>query len=197
MRCWQLASKMKKVRGPLDGDSKYDDNNRIKRYVAKYTINPAICNGISDYVGSIEVGKYADLNIWDPKYFGTKPDMVIKNGMITYGIAGDPSSSLPTPEPVLERFLYGAEGRAVNHTCVTYVSQYAYDHGIKEQLGLNKTILPVHNTRSLTKANMKLNNYTPKTIEIDPQTYDVKIDGKLITCDAAPTLPLTQRYYLY
>ena len=197
MRCWQLASKMKKVRGPLEGDSKYDDNNRIKRYVAKYTTNPAICNGISDYVGSIEVGKYADLNIWDPKYFGTKPDMVIKNGMITYGIAGDPSSSLPTPEPVLERYLYGAEGRAVNHTCVTYVSQYAYDHGIKEQLGLNKTILPVHNTRSITKANMKLNNYTPKTIEIDPQTYDVKIDGKLITCDAAPALPLTQRYYLF
>lgn len=197
MRTWQLASKMKKVRGPLDGDSKYDDNNRIKRYVAKYTINPAICNGISDYVGSVEVGKNADLVIWNPQYFGTKPYMVLQNGMIAYGIAGDPSSSLPTPEPVLERFEWGAAGRAVNNTCVTYVSQYAYDHGIKEELGLNKRVLPVHNTRSLTKANMKLNNYTPKTIEIDPQTYNVTIDGELITCDAAPTLPLTQRYYLY
>ncbi len=123
--------------------------------------------------------------------------MVLQNGMIAYGIAGDPSSSLPTPEPVLERFEWGAAGRAVNNTCVTYVSQYAYDHGIKEELGLNKRVLPVHNTRSLTKANMKLNNYTPKTIEIDPQTYNVTIDGELITCDAAPTLPLTQRYYLY
>ncbi|TSO25910.1 urease subunit alpha [Lactobacillus sp. LL6] len=197
MRSWQLASKMKKLRGPLEGDSKYDDDNRIKRYVAKYTINPAICNGIGDYIGSVEKGKYADLVLWDPKYFGGKPDMVIKNGMITYGIQGDPGASLPTPEPVFERFLYGAKGRAVNHTCVTYVSQYAYDHGIKEELGLNKTILPVHNTRNLTKRDMKLNNYTPKTIEIDPQTYVVTIDGKEITCPAAPTLPLTQRYYLF
>ncbi|MBB1080001.1 urease subunit alpha [Limosilactobacillus sp. STM2_1] len=197
MRCWQLASKMKKQRGPLEGDSKYDDNNRIKRYVAKYTINPAIMNGISDYIGSVEPGKYADLTIWDPKYFGTKPDMVLKNGMITYGIMGDASSSLPTPEPVLERDLYGARGKAIGATNITFVSQYAYDHGIKEELGLDKIVLPVHNTRSLTKADMKLNNYCPSTIQINPQTYDVTIDGKLITCDTVPSLPLTQRYYFY
>ncbi|MBB1099685.1 urease subunit alpha [Limosilactobacillus sp. WF-MT5-A] len=197
MRSWQLASKMKKMRGPLDGDSKYDDNNRIKRYVAKYTINPAIMNGLSDYIGSIEPGKYADLTIWNPKYFGTKPEMVLKNGMIAYGIMGDASSSLPTPEPVMERDLYGARGKAVGSTNITFVSQYAYDHNIKEKLGLDKIVLPVHNTRNLTKADMKLNTYCPSTIQINPQTYDVTIDGELITCDPVPSLPLTQRYYFY
>ncbi|WP_323067365.1 urease subunit alpha [Limosilactobacillus reuteri] len=197
MRSWQLASKMKKQRGPLDGDSKYDDNNRIKRYVAKYTINPAIMNGISDYIGSVEPGKYADLTIWDPKYFGTKPEMVLKNGMIAYGIMGDASSSLPTPEPVMERDLYGARGKATGATNITFVSKYAYDHNIKEKLGLDKIVLPVHNTRSLTKADMKLNDYCPSTIQINPQTYDVTIDGELITCDTVPSLPLTQRYYFY
>ncbi|MDN5583900.1 MAG: urease subunit alpha [Lactobacillus sp.] len=197
MRTWQLADKMKHQRGPLEGDSEYDDNNRIKRYVAKYTINPAIVNGISDYIGSVEVGKFADLVIWDPKFFGTKPKMVLKGGMITYGVMGDASSSLPTPEPVLERDLYGARGKAVHSTSITFVSQYAYDHGIKEELGLDKIVLPVHNTRNLTKRDLKLNNYTPKTIKIDPQTFNVYIDDKLITCDPVPRIPLAQRYYFY
>ena len=151
MRCWQLADKMKAQRGPLEGDSEYNDNNRIKRYVAKYTINPAIVNGVSDYIGSVEVGKYADLVIWTPEKFGTKPKMVLKCGMITYGIMGDASSSLPTPEPRMMRDLYGAEGKAVGATNITFVSKYAYDHGIKEELGLDKIVLPVHNTRNLTK----------------------------------------------
>lgn len=197
MRSWQLASKMKQQLGPLEGDSKYDDNNRIKRYVAKYTINPAITSGMSDYIGSVEPGKIADLVIWDPKYFGTKPDMVIKNGMVVYGVMGDASSSLPTPEPVFERDLYGSHGGAIGATNIAFVSQYAYDHNIKEKLGLNKIVLPVHNTRNLTKADMKLNNYCPSTIKINPQTYEVTIDGKKITCDPVPTVPLAQRYYFY
>ncbi|MCC6095769.1 MAG: urease subunit alpha [Eubacterium sp.] len=197
MRCWQLADKMKQQRGPLEGDSEYDDNNRIKRYVAKYTINPAIVNGISDYVGSVEVGKYADLVIWDPKFFGTKPKLVLKAGMIAYGVVGDASSSLPTPEPRMMRDLYGAFGKAVQSTSITFVSTYAYTHGIKEKLGLNKIVLPVHNTRNLTKRDMKLNNYAPKTIRIDPQTFNVTIDGELISCEPVDTISLAQRYYFF
>ncbi|QNQ80930.1 urease subunit alpha [Lactobacillus sp. PV034] len=197
MRSWQLADKMKAQRGPLEGDSEHSDNNRIKRYIAKYTINPAIMNGMSDYIGSIEVGKFADLVIWDPKFFGTKPTMVLKGGMISYGEMGDASSSLPTPEPVLMRDLYAAHGKAAYHTNITFVSQYAYDHGIKEELGLDKIVLPVHNTRNLTKRDMKLNNYLPKTIKIDPQTFNVYVDDKLITCEPVPRVSLAQRYYLF
>lgn len=197
MRCWQLADKMKQQRGPLEGDSEYDDNNRIKRYVAKYTINPAIVNGISDYVGSVEVGKYADLVIWDPKFFGAKPKLVLKAGMIVYGVVGDASSSLPTPEPRMMRDLYGAFGKAVQSTSITFVSTYAYTHGIKEKLGLNKIVLPVHNTRNLTKRDMKLNDYTPKTIKIDPQTFNVTIDDELISCEPVDTISLAQRYYFF
>lgn len=197
MRCWQLADKMKKQRGPLDGDTDFNDNNRIKRYVAKYTINPAITNGVSDYIGSVEVGKFADLVIWEPAKFGTKPKMVLKMGMITYGVMGDASSSLPTPQPRLMRDLFGACGKAVETTNITFVSQYAYDHGIKETLDLGKVVLPVHNTRNLTKRDMKLNNYSPKTITVDPHTFDVKIDDELITCDPVETISLSQRYYLF
>lgn len=197
MRCWQLADKMKQQRGPLEGDSEYDDNNRIKRYVAKYTINPAIVNGISDYVGSVEVGKYADLVIWDPKFFGAKPKLVLKSGMIVYGVVGDASSSLPTPEPRMMRDLYGAFGKAVQSTSITFVSTYAYTHGIKEKLGLNKIVLPVHNTRNLTKRDMKLNNFAPKTIRIDPQTFNVTIDDELISCEPVDTISLAQRYYFF
>ena len=197
MRCWQLADKMKQQRGPLEGDSEYDDNNRIKRYVAKYTINPAIVNGISDYVGSVEVGKYADLVIWDPKFFGAKPKLVLKAGMIVYGVVGDASSSLPTPEPRMMRDLYGAFGKAVQSTSITFVSTYAYTHGIKEKLGLNKIVLPVHNTRNLTKRDMKLNDYAPKTIKIDPQTFNVTIDDELISCEPVDTISLVQRYYFF
>ena len=197
MRCWQLADKMKQQRGPLEGDSEYDDNNRIKRYVAKYTINPAIVNGISDYVGSVEVGKYADLVIWDPKFFGAKPKLVLKAGMIVYGVVGDASSSLPTLEPRMMRDLYGAFGKAVQSTSITFVSTYAYTHGIKEKLGLNKIVLPVHNTRNLTKRDMKLNDYAPKTIKIDPQTFNVTIDDELISCEPVDTISLAQRYYFF
>lgn len=197
MRCWQLADKMKKQRGPLEGDSAYNDNNRIKRYVAKYTINPAIVNGVADYIGSVEPGKYADLVLWEPAKFGAKPKMVIKCGVIAYGVMGDASSSLPTPEPRFMRDLYGAWGGAVQACNITFVSQYAYDHGIKEKLGLKKIVLPVHKTRDLTKRDMKLNDYCPKSIKVDPHTFEVTIDGELITCDPVPEVPLAQRYYLF
>lgn len=197
MRCWQLADKMKAQRGPLEGDSEFNDNNRIKRYVAKYTINPAITNGIADYIGSVEVGKFADLVIWEPAQFGAKPKLVLKGGMLTYGIMGDAGSSLPTPQPRIMRKLYGAYGQAVHETNLTFVSQYAYDHGIKEEIGLNKIVLPVKNTRNLTKRDMKLNDYAPKTIRIDPQTFDVFIDDELVTCEPIHTTSLSQRYFLF
>jgi urease subunit alpha len=197
MRCWQLADKMKKQRGPLEGDSEFSDNNRIKRYVAKYTINPAIVNGVSDYIGSIEVGKYADLVIWDPKFFGAKPKLVLKAGVIAYGVVGDASSSHPTPEPRMMRDLYGAYGKGMAKTSITFVSTYAYEHGIKEELGLDKIVLPVHKTRNLTKRDMKLNNYAPSTIQIDPQSFVVTIDGEEITCDPVDEICLAQRYYFF
>ena len=197
MRCWQLADKMKAQRGPLEGDSEFNDNNRIKRYVAKYTINPAITNGIADYIGSVEVGKFADLVIWEPAQFGAKPKLVLKGGMLTYGVMGDAGSSLPTPQPRITRKLYGAYGQAVHETNLTFVSQYAYDHGIKEEIGLNKIVLPVKNTRNLTKRDMKLNDYAPKTIRIDPQTFDVFIDDELVTCEPIHTTSLSQRYFLF
>ena len=197
MRCWQLADKMKAQRGPLEGDSEFNDNNRIKRYVAKYTINPAITNGIADYIGSVEVGKFADLVIWEPAQFGAKPKLVLKGGMLTYGVMGDAGSRLPTPQPRIMRKLYGAYGQAVHETNLTFVSQYAYDHGIKEEIGLNKIVLPVKNTRNLTKRDMKLNDYAPKTIRIDPQTFDVFIDDELVTCEPIHTTSLYQRYFLF
>lgn len=197
MRCWQLADKMKAQRGPLEEDSEFNDNNRIKRYVAKYTINPAITNGIADYIGSVEVGKFADLVIWEPAQFGAKPKLVLKGGMLTYGVMGDAGSSLPTPQPRIMRKLYGAYGQAVHQTNLTFVSQYAYDHGIKEEIGLNKIVLPVKNTRNLTKRDMKLNDYAPKTIRIDPQTFDVFIDDELVTCEPIHTTSLSQRYFLF
>ncbi|MDU5596840.1 MAG: urease subunit alpha [Lachnospiraceae bacterium] len=197
MRCWQLADKMKMQRGPLVGDSEYNDNNRIKRYVAKYTINPAIVNGISEYIGSVEVGKYADLVIWEPSRFGTKPKMVLKAGVISYGIMGDASSSLPTPEPRLMKDLYGALGKSCGKSNIAFVSAYAYEHGIKEKLGLDKIVLPVKNTRNLTKRDMKWNDYTPKTIKIDPQSFVVTIDGEEITCEPVERISLAQRYYLF
>lgn len=197
MRCWQLADKMKAQRGPLEGDSEFNDNNRIKRYVAKYTINPAITNGIADYIGSVEVGKFADLVIWEPAQFGAKPKLVLKGGMLTYGVMGDAGSSLPTPQPCIMRKLYGAYGQAVHETNLTFVSQYAYDHGIKEEIGLNKIVLPVKNTRNLTKRDMKHNDYAPKTIRIDPQTFDVFIDDELVTCEPIHTTSLSQRYFLF
>ena len=195
-RTWQTASKMKVQRGPLENDSEYNDNNRVKRYIAKYTINPAIAQGMSKYIGSVEVGKIADLVLWEPPYFGVKPHLIIKGGMAMRGIIGDANASIPTCQPVIYRDCYGAFGKAKGATCITFVSKYAYEHGIKEELGLQKMVLPVEGIRNLTKKDMKLNDATPE-IRVDPQTYDVTVDGELITCEPASELPLAQRYFLF
>ena len=195
-RTWQTASKMKVQRGVMEGDKENSDNNRVKRYVAKYTINPAIAQGISEYVGSVEVGKVADLVLYEPAFFGVKPKMVIKGGMINNSIMGEANASIPTCQPELPRSMFGAYGKAMSNTCITFVSQYAYEHGIKEKLGLQKEVLPVKGIRNLTKEDMKLNGEMPK-LEVDPQTYDVKVDGELITCEPADKLPLAQRYFLF
>lgn len=195
-RTWQCAHKMKEQRGSLEGDSEYDDNNRIKRYIAKYTINPCIITGISEYIGSIEVGKYADIVIWDPKTFGTKPLMVLKSGFCVYSVMGDANASIPTPQPVFHRRMYGAYGNAMHDICFTFMSKIAVEANVAKEYGLKKKILPVKNAAHVKKADMKLNNATPK-IEVDPQTYEVKVDGKLAYSEPAKELPLTQRYYLF
>lgn len=196
IRNWQTADKMKKQIGSLEGDKEYNDNNRIQRYIAKYTINPAITHGISEYVGSIEIGKYADLVIWDPQFFGVKPDMVLKNGMVVMALMGDENASIPTPQPYYEKKMFGAYGKAVQSSSITFVSKVTYENNIKEKLGLNKVVLPVKNTREISKQDMKLNNATPE-IEVDPQTYEVKVDGQVITCEAVDILPMAQRYFLF
>lgn len=196
LRTWQTAHKMKKQRGIMEGDHEHADNNRVKRYVAKYTINPAIAHGISDYIGSVEVGKMADLVIWDPKFFGAKPEMTLKNGMVAQSIMGDPNATIPTPQPMIYRSMFGAFGKGLSHSSITFVSQAAYDNNIKEKLGLEKMVLPVHGIRELTKKDMKLNTATPK-IDVDPQTYEVKIDGEVLTCDPVDEVPIGQRYFLF
>lgn len=196
LRTWQTADKMKKQRGMMTGDSQYADNNRAKRYVAKYTINPAITHGISDYVGSIEVGKMADLVLWDPKFFGAKPEMILKNGMAVQSLMGDPNATIPTPQPMIYRPMFASYGKGLSQSSVTFVSQVAYDNNIKEKLGLEKVILPVHGIRQLTKKDMKLNTETPD-IDVDPQTYEVKINGEVLTCEPVDTVPMGQRYFLF
>lgn len=195
-RTWQTADKMKKQRGKLSGDEGVSDNNRAKRYVSKYTINPAITHGISSYVGSIEVGKIADLVIWSPEFFGVKPNMILKNGMIAYSIMGDPNASIPTPQPILYRPMFASFGKAIQRNSITFVSKIAYELGVHKSLGLEKIVLPVHGTRNIGKKDMKHNSEMPK-LEVDPQTYDVRVDGELITCEPAQVLPLAQRYYLF
>lgn len=195
-RTWQTAHKMKEERGPLEGDTENDDNTRIRRYISKYTINPAITHGISDYVGSVEVGKLADLVLWNPAFFGVKPDIIIKGGMIIASKMGDANASIPTTEPVMYQHMFGAHGRAKYATCATFVSQVALDEGIKEKLGLQKMILPVHNTRNISKKDMKWNDKTPE-ITVDPETYEVKADGEPLTSKPAERLPLTQMYSLF
>lgn len=196
LRTWQTADKMKKQRGTMEGDHELSDNNRVKRYIAKYTINPAIAHGISDYVGSVEVGKMADLVIWDPQFFGVKPEMILKNGMAVQSLIGDPNATIPTPQPMLYRPMFGAFGKGLSHSSITFVSQAAYDNNIKEKLGLEKMVLPVHGIRQLTKKDMKLNSATPD-IDVDPQTYEVKIDGEVLTCDPVDVVPMGQRYFLF
>ena len=201
-RTWQTASKMKLQRGPLKcscgcNDTEQNDNNRVKRYVAKYTINPAIAHGINEYVGSVEKGKMADLVLWEPAFFGAKPKMIIKGGMVSLAVMGEANASIPTCEPVLLRYMFGAYGKAKTTTCATFVSQASIENGIKEKLNLDNMVLPVKNIRNLTKRDMKLNDVIPKSLEVNPQTYDVKVDGELITCEPAKCLPLTQRYFLF
>ncbi|MFC3886150.1 urease subunit alpha [Bacillus songklensis] len=195
-RTWQTADKMKKQRGKLDQDTGVGDNFRVKRYIAKYTINPAVAHGISDYVGSIAVGKLADLVVWNPAFFGVKPDLVLKGGMIAHSIMGDPNASIPTPQPVLYRPMFASFGSAVHKTSITFLSKAAYEKGVHHQLGLKKIIKIVSNIRHLTKQDMELNGETPE-IQVDPQTYEVKVDGQLVTCEPAETLPMAQRYFLF
>ena len=195
-RTWQTADKMKKQRGTLDLDNERNDNNRVKRYISKYTINPAITHGISEYVGSVETGKVADLVLWRPDMFGVKPDMIIKNGFICASRMGDANASIPTPEPVVYTDMFGGKGQAVDKTSFTFVSQYAYEHGIKEGLGLNRNVLPVKHCRDIGKKDMVYNNRIAK-LEVDPETYTVKVDGEEITCEPAGELALAQRYFLF
>jgi len=199
-RTWQTAHKMKIQRGHLspngDKDSARQDNFRAKRYVAKYTINPAITHGIAHAVGSVEVGKLADLVIWKPAFFGVKPEMVLKGGFIAMAAMGDPNASIPTPEPVLSRPMFGSYGRAICSTSLTFVSQAALDRDVPKQLGLQKRIVPVRQCRGLTKRDLKLNDALPK-IEVDPETYVVTADGVRLTCEPAVVLPMAQRYFLF
>ena len=196
IRTWQTADKMKKQRGIMQGDREFSDNNRAKRFVAKYTINPAITHGISEYVGSIEVGKIADLVIWNPAFFGVKPEMVLKSGFAVEGLMGDANASIPTPQPVISRPMYGQIGKALSSTNITFISQAAFDDKVHEKLGLQKIILPVRGIRKLTKKDMKLNSETPD-ITVDPQTYEVRVNGELITCDPVDSVPMGQRYFLF
>lgn len=195
-RTWQTASKMKDQRGVLPEDNQRSDNFRVKRYISKYTINPAVTHGISDYVGSVEVGKVADLVLWCPAMFGAKPEMIIKGGFICASRMGDANASIPTPQPVVYTKMFGAQGLAVKHTCISFVSQAAADNNIAERLGLQKIVLPVKNCRNIGKKDMRFNDRTGD-IQVDPETYSVTVDGEVITCEAAEKLPLTQRYFLF
>ncbi|MFZ5596880.1 MAG: urease subunit alpha [Bacillota bacterium] len=196
IRTWQTADKMKKQRGPLPEDTGSNDNLRIKRYIAKYTINPAITHGISHSVGSVEVGKLADLVLWKPKFFGVKPEMVIKGGMIAYAAMGDPNASIPTPQPVMGRVMFGGLGLARHSTSLTFVSRAAFDREVGSLLGLRKMLTPVLNCRNISKKDMIHNGVTPK-IDVDPETYEVWVDGQLLTCNPAGNLSLAQRYFLF
>lgn len=195
-RTWQTADKMKKQRGPLTEDAEGNDNFRVKRYIAKYTINPAITHGIADYVGSVEVGKIADLVLWDPAFFGVKPSKILKNGMIAVAQMGDPNASIPTPQPVFYREMFGSLGTALEKSSFTFVSQAAQEKNVKEKYQLKKETLPVKGVRKLTKKDMKFNGETPE-ITVDPQTYEVKVDGQIVTSEAAEVLPLAQKYFLF
>jgi urease subunit alpha len=194
-RTWQTADKMKRQRGALISGEE-NDNARVKRYIAKYTINPAITHGISDYVGSIEVGKFADFVLWQPSFFGAKPEMIVKGGMIAWSVMGDPNASIPTPQPAIYRPMFASFGKAKYSTSLTFVSKAAFERGVHERIGLQKRVCFVHNTRKLTKKDMIYNGETPE-IEVDPQTYEVKVNGELITCEPDEKVALAQRYFLF
>ena len=195
-RTWQTAHKMKVQRGPLPEDSDRNDNHRAKRYVAKYTINPALTHGVASEIGSVEEGKLADLCLWKPAFFGVKPELVIKGGVIAWAQMGDANASIPTPQPVHMRPMFGSFGGAIAATSLTFVSQAAVTAGLGQRLGLHKPTVAVSGIRSLTKADMKLNSYQPQ-IEVNPETYEVRADGVLLTCEPATVLPMAQRYFLF
>lgn len=196
IRTWQTAHKMKVQRGALPQDSERHDNFRAKRYIAKYTINPAVAHGIASHVGSVEVGKMADLVLWKPAFFATKPSMIIKGGFIAAAPMGDPNASIPTPQPVHYRPMFGTLGRARNNSCISFVSGAALKSGIKDKLQLQNKVFAVKDTRTIGKKDMRLNDYQPK-IEVDSQTYEVRADGELLSCEPADILPLAQRYFLF
>jgi urease subunit alpha len=195
IRAWQTADKMKKMKGKLKEETQDNDNFRAKRYIAKTTINPAITHGVADYLGSLEVGKYADIVMYNAPFFPAKPKMVFKGGFIAWSIMGDPNASLPTPEPVFYRPMFGALGKAVKKTCFTFTSKAATSLGVPQKLGLEKVILPVRNCRTIGKKDMMWNDQTPD-IKIDPETYEVKVNGKIATVDPAEELSLAQRYFM-
>ncbi len=196
IRCWQTAHKMKLQRGSLPGDGA-GDNARIKRYIAKYTINPAIAQGMSAHIGSIEAGKLADLVLWSPAFFGVKPDMVLKAGSIAMAQMGDPNASIPTPQPVHYRPMFGAFGRALVESSLLFVSKAALEDGIGARLGLTRPLVAVENTRGgIGKKSMIHNDATPQ-IEVNPETYEVRADGELLVCEPAEVLPMAQRYFLF
>ena len=195
-RTWQTAHKMKVQRGTLAGDGDDNDNLRIRRYIAKYTINPAIAHGISHLVGSVEEGKLADLVLWSPAFFGVKPDLVIKAGSIAHALMGDPNASIPTPQPMHQRPMFASFGLAMPASCVTFLPQAAIDADVPATLGLKRMIAAIHGTRGIGKKDMKLNDALP-VIEVDPETYEVRADGQLMTCEPAQELPLAQRYFLF
>ena len=196
IRTWQTADKMKKQRGRLSEEKGENDNLRIKRYIAKYTINPAIAHGMSNHIGSIEIGKRADFVLWNTAFFGVKPEMVLIGGVITCAQMGDPNASIPTPQPVYSRPMFGAYGRSMETNSIIFVSQSAIENKGLDELALRKKIVPVENTRNISKKSMKLNDLCPE-IEVDPETYEVRLNGELITCEPAKELPLAQRYFLY
>ncbi|MBB3711942.1 urease subunit alpha [Limimaricola variabilis] len=196
IRTWQTADKMKRQRGRLAEETGENDNFRARRYVAKYTINPALAHGLAHEIGSIEPGKRADLVLWHPAFFGVKPEMVLLGGQIVMAQMGDPNASIPTPQPVHLRPMFGAYGRAVEHAGVTFVSKAAQEDGLRERLGLAKQTVAIEDTRHVTKRDLKLNDALP-TVEVDPETYEVRADGVLLTCEPAEVLPMAQRYFLF
>ena len=196
IRTWQTADKMKKQRGSLPGEAGDNDNLRTKRYIAKYTINPAITHGIAEYVGSIEVGKLADLVLWKPMFFGVKPDLILKCGSIAGAAMGDPNASIPTPQPVHYRPMFGSLGRSLQASSVSFVSKVASDAGIGATLELAKDVVPVSGTRTITKKDMIHNDATPEMF-VDPETYEVRADGEQLICAPAEELAMAQRYFLF
>ena len=196
IRTWQTADKMKKQRGRLTEETGENDNMRVRRYIAKYTINPAIAHGISKHIGSVEEGKRADLVLWDTAMFGVKPEMVLMAGTIVVAQMGDPNASIPTPQPVYTRPMFGAFGGALAQTSVSFISGAAQDAGLRDSLGLAKQTIAVENTRNIGKKDLILNDAMPQ-VEVNPETYEVRADGELLTCEPAEVLPMAQRYFMF